>query len=86
MGYIYIDFILRGKVSKNVRTLVDAGSAYIVLDPKTISEIGLLEIPFNVKLTLADKGKLKQSFTWLRWKPKAGGDLPLWRNSMFQHQ
>ena len=59
MGYIYIDFILRGKVSKNVRALVDTGSAYIVLDPKTISEIGLLETPFNVELTLADKRKVK---------------------------
>lgn len=59
MGYIYINLILKGKVSKNVRALVDTGSAYIVLDPKTISETGLLETPFNVELTLADKRKIK---------------------------
>jgi predicted aspartyl protease len=59
VGYIYINLILKGKVSKNVRALVDTGSAYIVLDPKTISETGLLETPFNVELTLADKRKIK---------------------------
>jgi predicted aspartyl protease len=49
VGYVYVDIVLRGRSSKNVRALVDTGSAsYIVLDPKTISEIGLLETPFTV--------------------------------------
>jgi predicted aspartyl protease len=59
VGYIYVDLVVRGRASKNVRALVDTGSAYIVLDPKTISEIGLLETPFNVELTLADKRRVR---------------------------
>lgn len=59
MGYTYVDLVVRGKVSKNVRVLVDTGSAYIVMDPKTISEVGLHETPFKVELTLADKRKVK---------------------------
>ena len=86
MGYIYIDFILRGKVSKNVRALVDTRSAYIVLDPKTISEIGLLETPFNVELTLADKRKVKAKLYLAEVEAEGRRGLPLWRNSMFQHQ
>jgi predicted aspartyl protease len=53
------DLVIRGKNSKSVRMLVDTGSAYIVLDPKTVSEIGLLETPYNVELTLADKRRVK---------------------------
>jgi len=59
VGYIYVDLVLRGRTSKNVRALVDTGSAYIVLDPKTVSEIGLLETPFNVELTLTDKRRVR---------------------------
>ena len=59
VGYIYVDLVIRGKNSKGVRALVDTGSAYIALDPKTVSEIGLLETPYNVELTLADKGRVR---------------------------
>jgi len=59
MGYIYVDLILRGRFSKSIRALVDTGSAYIVMDPKTISEVGLFETPFSVELTLADKRRVK---------------------------
>ena len=59
MGYTYVDLVVRGRVSRNVRALVDTGSVYVVLDPKTISEIGLHETPFEVELTLADKRKVK---------------------------
>jgi len=59
MGYTYVDLVVRGKVSKNVRALVDTGSAYVVMDPKIISEVGLHETPFQVELTLADKRKVK---------------------------
>jgi predicted aspartyl protease len=30
-----------------------------VVDPKTISEVGLLETPFDVELTFADKRKVR---------------------------
>ena len=59
MGYTYVGLIIRGKVSKDVKALVDTGSAYVVLDSKTVSEVGLHETPFNVELTLADKRKMK---------------------------
>jgi len=59
VGYTYVDLIIRGKKSKSVRALVDTSSAYIVLDPKTVSETGLLETPFNVELTLADKRRVR---------------------------
>jgi len=59
MGYTYVDLVVRGKVSRNVRALVDTGSAYVVMDPKIISEAGLHETPFQVELTLADKRKVK---------------------------
>ncbi|MCP8315418.1 MAG: hypothetical protein H3Z52_05145 [archaeon] len=39
--------------------MVDTGSAYVVMDSKTISETGLHETPFEVELTLADKRKVK---------------------------
>jgi len=59
MGYTYVDLIVRGRASRSIRALVDTGSAYVVMDSKTISEIGLHETPFEVELTLADKRKLK---------------------------
>jgi predicted aspartyl protease len=33
-----------------------------VLDPKTVSEIGLLETPFTVELTLADRRRVGAKF------------------------
>jgi len=59
VGYTYVDLVVRGRVSRNVRALVDTGSAYVVMGPKIISEIGLHETPFEVELTLADKRKVK---------------------------
>ena len=59
MGYTYVDLVVRGMVSRKVRALVDTGSAYVVMDSKTISEVGLHETPFKVELTLADKRKVK---------------------------
>lgn len=40
-----MDLVVRGEASKSIRALVSTGSAYIVLDPKTISELGLFETP-----------------------------------------
>jgi predicted aspartyl protease len=59
VGYAYVDLVVRGRVSISVKALVDTGSAYIVMDSKTVSEIGLHETPFEVELTLADKRKAK---------------------------
>ena len=39
--------------------LVDTGSTYIILPPKTTSELGLLKTPYMVELVLADKRKVK---------------------------
>jgi len=39
VGYTYVELVLRGRVSKRVRALVDTGSAYVAVDPKTVSEI-----------------------------------------------
>jgi predicted aspartyl protease len=59
VGYTYVDLVVRGRISRSVRALVDTGSAYVVMDSKTISEVGLHETPFEVELTLADKRKVK---------------------------
>jgi hypothetical protein len=43
MGFTYVNVMVRGmKASRVVRMLVDTGSTYIVLDPETIEERGLL--------------------------------------------
>ena len=55
MGFVFIDVVVRGRNgSKPVRMLADTGSTYIVLDPKTVKELGLIETPYEVDLTLAD--------------------------------
>ncbi|MDM7274732.1 MAG: retroviral-like aspartic protease family protein [Thermoprotei archaeon] len=55
MGFVYVDAIIHGmKGSKAIKMLVDTGSTYIVIDPRTISELGLVETPYKVKVTLAD--------------------------------
>jgi predicted aspartyl protease len=59
VGYTYIDLVVKGRVSRKIRALVDIGSAYVVMDSKTVSEVGLHETPFEVELTLADKRKVK---------------------------
>jgi len=40
VGYTYVDFVVQGKVPRNVRALVDTGLAYVVLDYETIFEVG----------------------------------------------
>jgi predicted aspartyl protease len=59
MGYTYVDLTLAGRARKKVRALVDTGSTYVVVDPKTISEVGLQPTPFETDLTLADKRKIR---------------------------
>jgi len=43
----------------SVRALVDTGSAYLVLTPDLVSQLGLHETPYDVELTLADRRKVK---------------------------
>ncbi|MCG2867234.1 MAG: aspartyl protease family protein [Vulcanisaeta sp.] len=46
-------------MSRDVRMLVDTGSTYIVLDQKTIEELGLVETPYAVDLVLADGRRVR---------------------------
>jgi len=60
MGFTYVNVAVRGrKASRDIRMLVDRGSTYIVLDSKTIEELGLVETPYTVDPTLADGKKAK---------------------------
>jgi clan AA aspartic protease len=60
MGFTYVNVTVRGmKASRDVRMLVDTGFTYIVLDPETIKELGLLETPYAVDLLLADGRKIR---------------------------
>lgn len=60
MGFTYVDVTIRGrKESRSVKMLVDTGSTYIVLDPKTIRELNLMETPHDATLVLADKRVVK---------------------------
>lgn len=59
MRYVYADLIVRGERAESIKAIVDTASTYIVLDPKTISEIGLHKTPYEVELTVADKRRVK---------------------------
>ena len=60
MGHVYADVIIRGnKGSKQIKMLVDTGLAYIVLDPDTIRELGLIETPYTVELIMANGSREK---------------------------
>jgi predicted aspartyl protease len=77
MGFAYVNVTVRGmKASRDVRMLAGTGSTYIVLDPETIKELGLLETPYAVDLLLADGGRSEPGSSSQRWKSKVGGDLP----------
>jgi len=54
--------------------LMDTGSTYVVLDPKLTEELGLLETPYKVSLTLADERRVEASLFWRRrWWPAERG-------------
>ncbi len=60
MGFVYVSVTVRGlRASRDVRMLVDTGSTYIVLDQKTIEELGLVEMPYAVDLVLADGRRVR---------------------------
>jgi predicted aspartyl protease len=60
MGFTYVNVTVRGmKASRDVRMLVDTGSTYIVLDPETIKELGLLETPYTADLMLTGGRKIR---------------------------
>ena len=59
MDFTYVNVTVRGlKASRDVRMLAGTGS-YIVLDPETIKELGLLETPYTADLLLADGRKIR---------------------------
>ena len=60
MGFTYVNVIVHGRrTSKSLKMLVDAASTYMVLSPSTIRELGLIETPYGVELTLADSRKAR---------------------------
>ena len=60
MGFTYVSVTIHGrKASRNIKMLVDTGSTYIVLNPEIIHELDLIETPYSVELTLADKRRVK---------------------------
>jgi predicted aspartyl protease len=59
MGYVYCEIKIRGEHEKEIRALVDTGTSYIVLDPKTIEEIKPTPTQYQVELILADKRRVK---------------------------
>ena len=59
MGYVYTEIIVKGKERRSIKALVDTGATYLVLDPKTITGLGLTAAPYEIELTLADKRKVK---------------------------
>jgi predicted aspartyl protease len=65
MAFIYVNVIVHGqRASKAVEMLADTGSTYITLDSKTIAELGLLETPYKVALTLLMVEGLRRGFSW----------------------
>ena len=58
VGHVYVDVTIRGSISsRTFRMLVDTGSTYIVLDPDTAKELGLIETPYTVELIMANGSK-----------------------------
>jgi len=81
VGFTYVDVIIHGRrISKIVKMLVDIGSTYIVLDLKTISELGLIETPYSVELTLADGRRVKARLYLAEVEVKGGKDRLLLLN------
>jgi len=59
MGYVYVDVLIRGiKASRSVKMLVDTGATYMVVDEGLARELGLIELPYSVGMTLADKRRI----------------------------
>lgn len=52
-----MNLTIGGKTSREIRTLVDTGTFYVVLQPALVAELGLYETPYHVELTLADRRK-----------------------------
>ncbi len=56
---MYVDLVVRGRASRRIRALVDTGSAYIVLDPRTSRSWASSKPPFEVELMPADKRRVR---------------------------
>ncbi|WP_252900278.1 retropepsin-like aspartic protease [Vulcanisaeta sp. JCM 14467] len=73
MGHVYVDVTIRGSQgSKTLRMLVDTGSTYVVLDPDTARELGLIETPFTVELMMANGSRETARVYVARPKSRAG--------------
>jgi predicted aspartyl protease len=59
MSYVYAEITVKGKERREIKALVDTGATYLVLDPKTVEQLGLSSTPYEVELTPADKRKAK---------------------------
>jgi predicted aspartyl protease len=58
MGHIYALVKAMGsKKSKILKMLVDTGSTYSMIDPKTADEIGVAKLPYKVPTTYANRTK-----------------------------
>lgn len=71
MGFVYTKVTVHGqRASRSLEMLVDTGSTYIVLNPKTIEEVGLSETRYKVRLTLANKGQVEAELFWAEVETK----------------
>jgi predicted aspartyl protease len=73
MGFVYVNVIVRGRrASRSIRMLVGTGPTYIVLNTEIIRELDLIETPYTVELTLADKRKVKAKLYLAEVEVKGG--------------
>lgn len=64
MGHVEVEAeVLGAKAAKMVRMLVDTGSAYLILPPSLVEEIGAVRLPFKTKASLANGGELNVETT-----------------------
>lgn len=77
MGFAYASVTVRSpKASREIKMLVDTGATYVALDRKVIAELGLMETPYTVSLTLAD-GRRTEARLYLAEVEVAGRHGPV---------
>jgi len=77
MDFTYANVTVRGmKASRDMKMLAGTGSTYIVLDPETIKELGLLETPYAVDLLPADGRKIRAKLFLAEVEVKGRRGLP----------
>ncbi|MCL0094947.1 hypothetical protein M1O52_00090 [Dehalococcoidia bacterium] len=71
MGFVYTKVMIHGKkASRSMEMLVGTGSTYIVLDPRSIKQLGLSETGYRVKLTSANKSEAEAELFWAEVEAK----------------